>query len=664
MADLEAPLEGPRTELTLRGIILGVLITLVFTVAQVYLGLKVGLTFATSIPAAVISMALLRAFKSATIQENNIVQTIASSAGTLSSVIFVLPGLLMIGWWANFPYWQVFGVCAAGGVLGVAYSIPLRRALVTQSDLPYPEGVAAAEVLKVGSGSREGAEEGKAGLFAVTVGAITSAIFAALAAAKVFAAEVAGFWRIGAGATGLGASASMALMGAGHIMGITVGVAFIVGLFIAWGVATPILTSLAPWTGDVAAHATTVWKTQVRFIGAGAIGASAIWTLGKLALPVWNGLMAALEASKARKSGEGALPRVEQDIPINLVGLLVLIVLAPSGWLLYHFLAGGPLAGLATPLVLAGVAFMVVAGLFAAAVCGYMAGLIGASNSPVSGIAILSILGASVMVGAIGHATMGPEVNTALIAFALYVTTLIMAVAVIANDNLQDLKTGQLVDATPWKQQVALMIGVAAGSAVIPPALELMNRAWGFAGAANLHSVASNPLPAPQATLISTLAKGVIGGHLELPMLGVGVLVGIGLVIIDETLRKLTGNKYALPPLGVGLAIYLPSAVTAPVVVGAVGGWIYDKWTRKSANPEGAERLGVLAASGFIVGESLFNVAYAGLIVASGKETPLAVPFAPSETVGMILAAIVGIGLLVWHYVWAKGAAEKAAKAE
>lgn len=658
MADTEAP----RTELTLRGIILGVLITLVFTVAQVYLGLKVGLTFATSIPAAVISMALLRAFKTSTIQENNIVQTIASSAGTLSSVIFVLPGLLMIGWWANFPYWQVFGVCAAGGVLGVAYSIPLRRALVTQSDLPYPEGVAAAEVLKVGSSSREGAEEGKAGLFAVTAGAITSALFAALAAAKIFAAEVAGYFKVGAGATGLGASASMALIGAGHIMGVTVGVAFIVGLIIAWGVATPILTAMAPWTGDVATHAVTVWRTQVRFIGAGAIGASAIWTLGKLAVPVWRGLMAALAASAARKSGEGAIPRVEQDIPINLVGLLVLIVLAPSGWLLYDFLAGGPLAGLAVPLVLAGVAFMVVAGLFAAAVCGYMAGLIGASNSPVSGIAILSILGASAMVGAIGHATMGPEVNTALIAFALYVTTLIMAVAVIANDNLQDLKTGQLVDATPWKQQVALMIGVAAGSAVIPPALELMNRAWGFAGAANLQSVATNPLPAPQATLISTLAKGVIGGHLELHMLGIGIAVGLGLVLIDETLRKLSANKYALPPLGVGLAIYLPSAVTAPVVVGAVGGWLYEKWVRKGPNAEGAERLGVLAASGFIVGESLFNVAYAGLIVATNKDSPLAVPFAPPEAVGMILAAIVGVGLLVWHYVWAKGAAARSAK--
>jgi putative OPT family oligopeptide transporter len=237
-----------------------------------------------------------------------------------------------------------------------------------------------------------------------------------------------------------------------------------------------------------------------------------------------------------------------------------------------------------------------------------------------------------------------------------------MAVAVVANDNLQDLKTGQLVDATPWKQQVALMIGVAAGSAVIPPALELMNRAWGFAGAANLQSVATNPLPAPQATLISTLAKGVIGGHLELHMLGIGIAVGLGLVLIDETLRKLSANKYALPPLGVGLAIYLPSAVTAPVVIGAVGGWLYEKWVRKGPNAEGAERLGVLAASGFIVGESLFNVAYAGLIVATNKDSPLAVPFAPPEAVGMILAAIVGVGLLVWHYVWAKGAAARSAK--
>ncbi|MBC7685893.1 MAG: oligopeptide transporter, OPT family, partial [Bdellovibrionales bacterium] len=236
---------GPK-EITIRGIVLGIVITLIFTAAQVYLGLKVGLTFATSIPAAVISMALLSAFRDATIQENNIVQTIASAAGTLASVIFVLPGLLMIGWWANVPFWPTFGACAIGGVLGVMYTVPLRRALVSQSDLPYPEGVAAAEVLKVGTSSRSGAAEGKVGLMAVVWGSVASALFAAAAGAKLLAAEVAVYFKVGQGATGIGAASSLALLGAGHLMGITVGIAMLAGLVIAWGVLVPILTSMEP----------------------------------------------------------------------------------------------------------------------------------------------------------------------------------------------------------------------------------------------------------------------------------------------------------------------------------------------------------------------------------------------------------------------------------
>ncbi|WP_066685964.1 OPT family oligopeptide transporter [Caulobacter sp. CCH9-E1] len=662
MADSTAP----RTELTLRGVLLGIAITLVFTAAQVYLGLKVGLTFATSIPAAVISMALLRAFKTSTIQENNIVQTIASAAGTLSSVIFVLPGLLMIGWWANVPFLPTFGACAVGGILGVMYTIPLRRALVTNSNLPYPEGVAAAEVLKVGTGSREGAAEGKAGLVAVSLGAIASALFGALGAAKLFAAEVAGYFKFnaGAGATGLGASSSLALMGAGHLMGITVGIAMFTGLFIAWAILVPILTVATPMPdADAATHALGVWKTQVRFLGAGVIGAAAIWTLAKLVGPITAGLKSAFAAAKQRKSGGEALPRVEQDIPIGIVGLVSLILLAPAGWFLAHFLAGGPIVSLTAPLVAIGIGYLVFAGLLAAAVCGYMAGLIGSSNSPVSGIAILSVLGASLMVGMVGRGVIGPDVTKALIAFALYVTTCVLAVAVVANDNLQDLKTGQLVDATPWKQQVGLIIGVLSGSIVIPFVLELLNRSNGFAGAPNLQAISDQPLAAPQATLISTLAKGVLGGDLDWGLLGVGALIGLALVAVDTVLRKTSKDRYSLPPLGVGLAIYLPSTVTAPVVVGAVAGWLFEKIVAKDRAAEPAKRLGVLIASGFIVGESLFNVSLALMIVSTGKGDPLAVPFAPPEHVGMILSLIAAAIVVVGLYRWARRAGEKALEA-
>jgi putative OPT family oligopeptide transporter len=641
-------------EITIRGILLGVVITLIFTAAQVYLGLKVGLTFATSIPAAVISMALLSAFKDATIQENNIVQTIASAAGTLASVIFVLPGLLMIGWWVHVPFWPTFGACAIGGVLGVMYTMPLRRALVSESDLPYPEGVAAAEVLKVGMASRTGAAEGKAGLWAVIWGSVASALFAAFAAAKLMAAEVAVYFRTGQGATGIGASSSLALVGAGHLMGITVGIAMLAGLAIAWGVLVPLMTSMHPMPDLSAAdQALGVWSKQVRMMGAGTIGAAAIVTLASLAGPVVGGLKSSMAAARHAKTDGAVIARSEQDLPIFIVGLVTLIAMAPAGWLLYSFLAGGPLASLSLPLVIVGVAYIMIAGAFAAAVCGYMAGLIGSSNSPVSGIAILTILGASLSVGMVGRHVMGPEVAQALVAFALFVTTVVLAVAVIGNDNLQDLKTGQLVDATPWKQQVGLLIGVAAGSAVVPPVLELLNHANGFAGAPNLQAISSTPLAAPQATLISTLAKGVIGGDLPWNLIGYGALIGLILVVIDYVLKKSSDGKYSLPPLGVGLAIYLPSAVTAPVVVGAVAGWLFERSVSKQPWGEPAKRMGVLIMSGFIVGESLFNVALAGLIVWTDTGEPLAIANGLSEGQTMIVATVLGAGLVGGLYRWA-----------
>ncbi|WP_413878420.1 OPT family oligopeptide transporter [Candidatus Aalborgicola defluviihabitans] len=647
-------LESPQpNEITLRGIVLGIFITLIFTAAQVYLGLKVGLTFATSIPAAVISMALLSAFKNASIQENNIVQTIASAAGTLASVIFVLPGLLMIGWWTHIPFWPTFGACAIGGVLGVMYTVPLRRALVSKSDLPYPEGVAAAEVLKVGTSSRAGAREGKVGLMAVILGSAASAVFAAGAGAKLLAAEVAHYFKVGSGATGVAAASSLALFGAGHLMGITVGIAMLTGLAIAWGVLVPLFSSTdVPSALSAADQALGAWSSQVRMIGAGAIGAAALVTLIGLAKPVIGGLKSALDAARRAKEGGEALPRTEQDLPIFMVGLVVLLAMAPAGWLLANFLQGGVLHSIAAPLVAVGIAYIVIAGIFAAAVCGYMAGLIGSSNSPVSGIAILTILGAAFSVGLVGRHIMGPEVAHALVAFALFVTTVVLAVAVVGNDNLQDLKTGQLVGATPWKQQVALVIGVFAGSLVIPPVLELLNQAYGFAGATSSTAISSTPLAAPQATLITTLAKGVIGGDLRWDLVFWGAALGLALVVFNFVLKTGSKGRYTLPPLGVGLAIYLPSAVTLPVVLGAVAGFVFERYVHAKPWGEAAKRIAVLVMSGFIVGESLFNVGLAGLIVLTGNGEPLAIVNNLGEFQTMAIAAVLGAAVVTTLYLW------------
>jgi putative OPT family oligopeptide transporter len=636
-----------RLELSLRGLILGCVITLVFTAANVYLGLKVGLTFASTIPAAVISMAVLRGLRNATIYENNIVQTVASAAGTLSAIIFVLPGLVMIGWWSGFPFGYSFAICAIGGILGVMYSVPLRRALVTNSTLPYPEGVAAAEVLKVGTTAGSAGERNRAGLLALVTGTIASAGFAAVVATRIFAAQVGAYLRIGNAATGLGFSLSLALVGAGQLIGPSVGMAILAGLVIAWGVATPVLTALHPAAGAAADVANAVWSHQVRFIGAGAIGIAALWSLGRLVRPVVTGIASALAASRRRRLGDAAsLPRTERDLPIALVGLISLACLIPLALLLWTFLAGGPLAPLAGTLTLAAVVYVVIAGFFVAAACGYMAGLIGSSNSPVSGLAILAVIGASLIVLAIAKSA-GVTAESQLIAYALFVTAVLLCVATISNDNLQDLKTGQLVDATPWRQQVALIVGVVMGALVIPPILDLLNHAYGFAGAPNLGKTLAQPLPAPQATLISALAKGVIGGQIDWGLMAIGAGVGAVVVAIDEALRY--GKRFALPPLAVGLGIYLPVSTTAPVVVGAVLGWAYNRWAARSPHADRAKQLGILVASGLIVGESLFGVVLAGVIVFSGNASPLGLVgdafFPASNVIGPVAFVLVVAGL-------------------
>lgn len=633
--------ETSMRELTFRGVVLGGIITLLFTAANVYLGLKIGLTFATSIPAAVISMAVLRAFKDSTILENNIVQTIASAAGTLAAIIFVLPGLVMIGWWQGFPFFTTAAITMFGGVLGVLFSVPLRRALVVDTVLPYPEGRAAAEVLKVGAGSREGGEESARGLGIIVVNAVVSAGFAILTQTKLVAAEAATYFRVGAGATGISGGLSFALLGAGHLVGISVGMAMFAGVIIGWWIVLPILTSGGSITGTAEVIATTVFRSDVRFFGAGVIGVAAIWTLLKIAGPVVGGVRSALAASAAKRGGE-VLALEERDIPIGIVGIGSLAMLVPIGILLWTVLQGGPLEASAVGLIAGSLVFILVIGLVIAAVCGYMAGLIGASNSPVSGIGILAILAASILLVSWFGRAVEPGTTQALVAYGLIVTGIVFGIATISNDNLQDLKTGQLVGATPWKQQVALLIGVVFGSIVVPPVLNLLGSTLGFAGAPG---AGPNALAAPQAALISALAKGVLGGNLNWAMIGYGALTGVVVIAVDELLGK--AGKLRLPPLGVGLGVYLPMSVTLPVTIGAVVGYMYDRWADRARDPELAKRMGVLTATGMIVGESLWGVGFAGIVYLTNKETPLAL-----VGDGFASVALVGGTLLFAVLTW------------
>ncbi|MGN6819806.1 MAG: OPT family oligopeptide transporter [Sphingomonas sp.] len=645
----------PLAELTVRGVFLAALITVLFTAANVYAGLKVGLTFATSIPAAVVSMAILRFFKDGNILENNIVQTIASAAGTLAAIVFVLPGLIMVGWWTGFPYWTTVAVCIVGGTLGVMFSVPLRRALVTGSDLPYPEGVAAAEVLKVGSASANGAEENRKGLGILVLGSLISAAYALLAAMKLAAGEITKNFRIGGTASGFSTSYSMLLIGVGHLVGLSVGVAMFVGMMIAWTGLVPYLAAHNPPMATVDALVSHTFRDQVRFIGAGTIGVAAMWSLLKIIGPIISGLRSAMAASAARKGG-GTLELTERDLPIGVVAGITLLTVPVIAWLLWSFSTGGVVHDYPVLVIGGTVVYILIVGILIAAICGYMAGLIGASNSPVSGVGILAVLGASLLLVAVfGHST-DPKQTAPLIAYALFTTAIVFSVATISNDNLQDLKTGQLVGATPWKQQIALVLGVIFGSLAIPVTLDLLKNTLGFVG---MPGAGENALSAPQAALISSIAKGVLGGDLDWRLIGVGAVIGAIVIAIDELLGR--SGKMRLPPLAVGMGIYLPMGLTLLIPVGAVIGHFYDRWAERQANPSFAERMGVLAATGLIVGESLFGVAFAGILAWANRnnptppnDAPLAVVGAHFEAVALYLAPLLFIGLIALLYARTK----------
>ncbi len=644
-------------ELTVRGIILGALITVIFTVSNVYLGLKVGVTFASSIPAAVISMAVLKFFKDSSILENNMVQTQASSAGTLSSVIFVLPGLLMMGYWQDFPFWQTMLICAAGGTLGVLFTIPLRRAMVVNSNLPYPEGVAAAEILKAGNHA-----DGDSGVKDIAYGGVLAGLVAFLTNGLRVMADGASAWiQTGKAAFQLPMGFSLALLGAGYLIGIVGGIAMLIGVILTWGVAVPYFTM----SEDIAADASlidsamTVWKTKVRYIGVGTIGIAAIWTLLILMKPMIEGMVHSFRMLKGGQ--EASENRIDIDLsPKTMIYILIatvaLIVIS-----LHHFIAAAPISPELSILLVVVCTFLAVfIGFFVAAASGYMAGLVGSSSSPISGIGIISVIVISLVLVSIGNASGLFETvdgQKFLTALTLFTASIVITTACISNDNLQDLKTGLLVEATPWRQQVALIIGCFVGALVIAPVLEILYHAYGFSGALPRPDMdPSQALSAPQATLMTAISQGIFTNKLEWTYILTGVGLGAVLITIDAFLKKVSNKVFSLPVIAVGIGIYLPPSINTPVIVGAFLAWIMARHIAKLGNKEvsaKAERFGTLFSAGLIVGESLMGVILAFIIAASvttgGSEAPLSLNLENWDTIGEWLGLIVFIvGIVIF----------------
>lgn len=629
-------------ELTLRGTILGALITIVFTASNVYLGLKVGLTFSSAIPAAVISMAILRLFSGSTILENNMVQTQASAAGTLSSVIFVMPGLLMMGYWSNFPFWLTFAVCAAGGMLGVLFSIPLRHVMVVKSDLPYPEGVAAAEILKAGSKTDD--KEANDGLKDIVFGGIIASTVSLFTNGFRLLSDSTAYWFTGGKSIfQIPMGFSLALLSAGYLIGIISGIAVLIGTIIAWGFGIPILSALTDYdtSQPLSKIAMGLWATDIRFIGAGTIAIAAVWTLLTLIKPVIEGLKTSLKTLRSDISVND-IERTDRDLSpktifIIMAGMLIILVAT-----FHSFISDSGLStGIAWLLVICAVLFAFIMGFLVAAACGYMAGLVGSSASPISGIAIVAAIAISLILLGLSetHGMLSSVEGTDFItALALFTTSVVLSIACISNDNLQDLKTGYLVHATPWRQQVALLIGCVVGAIVIAPILEILYNAYGFTGAVPRTNMdPTQVLAAPQATLMTTIAKGIFSHNLDWTMILIGLAVGATVIIIDLILAK-KKTKFRLPALAIGLGIYLPPSITLAIFTGSLLSWIvkrqaYAKAQKLNLDPETefkkVDRKASLIASGLIVGESLVGVILAIVIVISvtngGGDAPLAI---------------------------------------
>ncbi|MCX7051483.1 MAG: oligopeptide transporter, OPT family [Proteobacteria bacterium] len=629
-------------QLTFRAVALAVVLAMVLAAANTYLGLFAGMTIASAIPAAVVSMAVLGALGGAGILENNIVQTGASAGSSIASgVIFTIPALVILGYWQDFQYAWVLAIAGLGGILGVLFSVPLRRALIVEQKLAFPEGQAAAEVLKAGENPAQG-------IRILGVAALGGAL-AKLAAGSGLrlipdTAASAGFF--GKYLAYFGTNLSPALLGVGYIVGLNIGIVVLAGAMISWNIAIPFYVAnvlpgnaeLVQATAGLTAEdiANTVWSKQIRYLGVGAMLVGGIWALVSLRRSLLSGIRSGLAAARASAAG-AVVAHTEQDLPMRWV--LVGIVLFTLPLLALYQVIVGTLA-VSLPMTV----IMIVAGFLFCSVSAYMAGLVGSSNNPVSGITIATILFSAVML----LLMMGPDSTIGPVA-AVMIGAVVCCAACIAGDNLQDLKCGHIVGATPWRQQVMLAVGAASSALVMAPVLNLLADAYGIGIATEAHP---KPLPAPQATLMASVSKGIFGGELPWDMIAIGALIGIAIITLDEIL-KARGSSFRTPVLAVAVGIYLPLELMTPIFLGGLLHHLVDRHLKRrgadAAALERHHRKGLLFAAGMITGEALMGIAIAIPIVSSGSAEVLALPEALrfGEWLGLLVVA--GLALLLWR---------------
>ncbi len=634
---------GPAApQLTFRAVVLAIVLAVVLSAANAYLGLFAGLTVATAIPAAVVSMGVLRLLGGGTILENNIVQTGASAGSSIAAgVIFTIPALVLMGYWPDFDYWWVLGIAGLGGLLGVLFSVPLRRTMIVEEPLPFPEGKAAAEVLKAGENPGPGLKI--LGISAAIGGVVKLAAANGLRLIPDSWA-VAGYFANNRVIGYLGTGLSPALLGVGYIVGLNVGIVVLSGAILSWHIAIPLYhafflqadpalaSAIAGAPAEDAAFA--IWSSKIRFLGVGAMLVGGVWTLFSLRNSLLAGIRSGFAAARKGAASGAAIAETDRDLPMKWMLVALVLFILPL-LALYQAIVGQWHVSIPMTVI------MIVAGFLFVSVSGYLAGLVGSSNNPVSGITIATILFASVvllmLLGDDGQVQVGGAPLGAVA--AIMIGAVVCCAAAVGGDNLQDLKTGYLVGATPWKQQLMLGIGAFSCALIMAPVLNLLQQAYG---------IGSKTLPAPQANLMASVAKGLFGGELPWTMIGIGAVVGAIVIAIDGWLKK-TGKRFRVPVLAAAIGIYLPLELMVPIFLGGLLAHLVQRFHKVHDGDEaGLDRIhrpGVLFSAGLITGEALMGIAIALPIVISQDAEVLALPVdlgAAAQWVGLVVLFLVG----------------------
>lgn len=637
-------------ELTLRAIVLSLILAALLAASNAYLALKLGQTISASIPASVLALAVLRFFKNSNVLESNIAQTAASAGeGVAAAISFVLPAMIVVHAWVGFPYWETTLITIFGGLMGVLFSIPLRRIMLNLPELGFPEGTAIGNLLKASA-------NGGKYIKYLAQGGIGGGLFSLAQSGLQFMSDNVQLWAYTSRSLfGIGIGFSPALVAAGYIVGVQVGLSLFFGVVVGWLVIMPLLgMHYGVSAGDAYDAAMTLWSTHLRYVGVGTMLVGGVYTLFTLIKPIIVGFQHSFTAFRQHAKLSKPIPRTEHDLRGRWV-IFGVVVCAIALFLITSWYISGlhivNSAGTVNTIALCTLVYFLIVGFILATICGYFTGLVGSSNNPLSGLLIIAVMLISLIYLALFHGHMHNE-SAKVISVAILVAAVIACMTSIANENLQDLKAGHIIGATPWKQQLMLAIGVVVSALIIGPVLNLLFQAYGIAGV--YPHAGMNPaqmLAAPQASLLAAVAQGVIMHSLPWGLIEIGGGIAITCIIIDKCIRR-TGLR--LPALAVGLGIYLPPEIISPVVIGALINHFVRKKLKQTETGDlhTNERYqrGILLACGLVAGSALMGVFLAIPFVIAGNSNVLAIVGPNFDKIADILGALSLVGICYWLY--------------